>query len=162
MFAQCTQSKYRNLSTNNMRRYWSWILLWQYFITTRHRYVFFCNYKARNLEWNWYGSMEDCLPFHSWNLPFHSILASSIFHTKISVPFHFPFHSLPCSASDKSDCRTFRNKFQESVLLSIRQRHCAIFSMTTFSAMAACLLLWHRTDLTKQRKFCPEFLFIIK
>ena len=36
--------------------------------------------------------MEDCLPFHSLNLLFHSILASSIFHTKISVPFHF----IPC------------------------------------------------------------------
>ena len=28
--------------------------------------------------------MEDCLPFHSRNLPFHS----GIFHTEISVPFH--------------------------------------------------------------------------
>ena len=27
---------------------------------------------------------------------FQSILASSIFHTEISVPFHFPFHSTPC------------------------------------------------------------------
>ena len=27
---------------------------------------------------------------------FHSILASSIFHTKISVPFHSIFHSIPC------------------------------------------------------------------
>ena len=27
---------------------------------------------------------------------FPSILASSIFHTEISVPFHFPFHSIPC------------------------------------------------------------------
>ena len=34
-------------------------------ITTRNRYVFFCEYNARNLVWNWYGSMEDCLPFHS-------------------------------------------------------------------------------------------------
>ena len=26
---------------------------------------FFCKYNAQNLVWNWYGSMEDCLPFHS-------------------------------------------------------------------------------------------------
>ena len=32
--------------------------------------------------------MEDCLPFHSWNLPFHS----GIFHSEIFVPFH----SIPC------------------------------------------------------------------
>ena len=25
----------------------------------------FCEYNAQNLVWNWYGSMEDCLPFHS-------------------------------------------------------------------------------------------------
>ena len=41
----------------------------------------FLQKNARNLVWNWYGSMEDCLPFHS-------ILASSI-------P-KFPFHSIPC------------------------------------------------------------------
>ena len=70
------------------------------FITTRYRYVFFCKYNAQNLVWNWYGSMKDCLPFHSWNLSFHSILASFIFHTEVSVQFHFPFHSIPCP-----DCR---------------------------------------------------------
>ena len=40
--------------------------------------------------------MEDYLPFHSWNLPFHSILASSKIHTEISAPFHSIFHSIPC------------------------------------------------------------------
>ena len=34
-------------------------------ITTRYRYVFFSKYIARNLVWNWYGSMKDCLPFYS-------------------------------------------------------------------------------------------------
>ena len=34
-------------------------------ITTRHQYVFFCEYNVQNLVWNWYGSMEDCFPFHS-------------------------------------------------------------------------------------------------
>ena len=51
-------------------------------------YIFFCKCHERNLIWNWYGSMENCLPFHSRKPPFHSILASSIFHTEISVPFH--------------------------------------------------------------------------
>ena len=47
--------------------------------------------------------MENCLPFHSWNLPFHSILASSIFHTKISVSFHSIFHSIPYHALHDGD-----------------------------------------------------------
>ena len=46
--------------------------------------------------------MKDCLPFHSRSLPFHSILATSIFHTEISVPFHSIFHSIPCP-----DCRFY-------------------------------------------------------
>ena len=58
------------------------------YITTRHRFVFFFKYNAQNLVWNWYGSMEDCLPFHS-------ILASSIFYTEISFPFHFLFPIMP-------------------------------------------------------------------
>ena len=97
LFAHYKQPKYRDLSTNVTRRYWSWILLWQYYLSRPdNRYVFFSKYNAQNLVWNWYGSMEDCRPFHSWNSPFYSILASSIFHTEISVPFHFPFHSIPC------------------------------------------------------------------
>ena len=32
-FALCTQPKYRDLSTNTMRRYWSWIILWQYYLS---------------------------------------------------------------------------------------------------------------------------------
>ena len=58
-------------------------------------YIFFSRCHVRNLMWNWYGSMEDRFPFYFWNLPFHFILASSIFHTEISLPFHFPFHSIP-------------------------------------------------------------------
>ena len=65
-----------------------------YHYPTSVLYMFFCKCNARNLVWNWYGSMEDCLPFLSWNLPFHSILASSIFHTEIPVPIH----SIPCPA----------------------------------------------------------------
>ena len=67
LFAQCTLPKYRDLSTNNklcvdieVECFCDNII-----ITTRHRYVFFCEYNAQNLVWNWYGSMEHCLPFHS-------------------------------------------------------------------------------------------------
>ena len=66
-------------------------------ITTRHRYVFFCKYNARNLVWNWYGRLSS-IPFLKSSIPFHSILASSIFHTEISVPFHSIFHSIPYHA----------------------------------------------------------------
>ena len=59
---------------------------------------FFCECHEQNLVWNWYGSMEDCLPFHSWNLPFHSILAYSI----PKFPFHSIFHSIPCPDTDYS------------------------------------------------------------
>ena len=105
MFAQYKQPKYHDLSTNNTHRYWSWILLWQYYLSPPDiGMYFFCKYNAQNLVWNWYGSMEDCLPFHSWNLPFHSILAFSVFHTEISVPIHFPFHSIPCPV-----CRFYIN-----------------------------------------------------
>ena len=54
------------------------------FITTQHRYAFYCKYNAQK------SSMEDCLPFHSF-------LACSIFHIEISVPFHFPYHALPAA-----------------------------------------------------------------
>ena len=64
-----------------------------YIFIYHYPYIIFCKCHLGNQVWNWYGSMEDCLPFHSWNLPFHSILASSIFHTEISVPFH----TMPCS-----------------------------------------------------------------
>ena len=62
LFAQCTQPKCRQIISIDFEI--------EYFcdniiITTRHRYVFFCKYNARNLEWNWYGSMKDCFPFHS-------------------------------------------------------------------------------------------------
>ena len=35
------------------------------FITTRHPFIFFYKYHARNLVWNRYRNREDCLPFHS-------------------------------------------------------------------------------------------------
>ena len=92
-------------------------------ITTRHRYGFFCKYNAQNLVWNWYGSMEDCLPFHSWNLPFHSILASSIFHTEIFVPFHFPFHSIPYHALNALQNTTLWSSF--GLCLLVRWQNCA-------------------------------------
>ena len=46
------------------------------------------------LVWK-YGRLSS-IPF--LNLPFHSILASTIFHTEIFVPLHFIFHSIPYHA----------------------------------------------------------------
>ena len=46
--------------------------------------------------------MGDGLPFHSWNLPSQSILASSIFQTELSVPFHsisYHTHLIRCELS---------------------------------------------------------------
>ena len=53
------------------------------FITTRHRYVFFCKCTAQNLVWK--------MVFHSILEIFYSILASSI----PKFPLHFiPYHAL--------------------------------------------------------------------
>ena len=51
----------------------------------RHWYVFFCKCIAQNLVWNWYGSMEDCLPFLKSSIPF--------WHLPYSIP-KFLFHSI--------------------------------------------------------------------
>ena len=64
--------------------------LWEYY-WSQSIYIF-SKHHDRNLVWNSYGSIEDRLPFHSWNLLFNSIQASSIFHTKISIPYH----TMPC------------------------------------------------------------------
>ena len=69
-----------------------------------YQHIFFCICHERNLVWNLYGSMEDCLPFHF-------ILASFIIHTEISVPFH----SIPCPASVHAGC--FCGKFAEKARL---------------------------------------------
>ena len=66
------------------------------FITTRHRYAFFCKCKAQNLVWIWYGRLSS-IPFLKSSIPFHS----AIFH----IPYrniHSIFHSIPCPG-----CRFF-------------------------------------------------------
>ena len=48
-------------------------------------YIFFCKYHARNLVWNWCGSIE----YLSFGLEiFHFILTSFKFHIEISIPYH--------------------------------------------------------------------------
>ena len=66
------------------------------FFTTRHRYVFFCKCNAQNLVCNWYGSMEDCLPFYSIFEIFHSIPFWHLPYSIPKFPFHSNFHSIPC------------------------------------------------------------------
>ena len=96
------------------------------FNTTLHRYTFFCKYHTRNSVWNWLGSMEDCLPLHSWNFPFYSILASSMFHTEISVLFHFPFHALlltPFAAGvDQSQLQLFSLAFNIFTFIKLKSK----------------------------------------
>ena len=89
LFAQCTQPKYGDLSTNNMRRCWSWILLWQYYLSLPDIGMYFSVNTMREI---WYG-----IGMEVWKIVFHSIL--EIFH---SIPFwhlpysipKFPFHSI--------------------------------------------------------------------
>ena len=50
-------------------------------------YIYF-KIHAQNLVWNWYESMENCFPFRDEHLLFHYILASFIFYSKISIPYH--------------------------------------------------------------------------
>ena len=47
-----------------------------------------CTKFSMQLVWKY---VRMSFPFHAWNLPFRSILASSIFHTEISAPFHSIF-----------------------------------------------------------------------
>ena len=72
----------------------------------------FCKCHERNLVWNWYGSMEDCLPFHSWNLPFHS----SIFHIPYENFHSVSYHALltKAKAAWNWNAKTGSNKDQYS------------------------------------------------
>ena len=98
MFAQYTRPKDHDLSRNNKRGQWSCILLWQYYLSLFEiRIIFFSKYDAQNLVWNRYGRLSSN-PFLKSSIPslwFHSILASSIFYTEISVySISCPAHSL--------------------------------------------------------------------
>ena len=85
LFAQYTQRKFSDLLTNNSRdfevEYFCDIIIYHYqtFVLVK----FFCKYNAQNLEWNWYGSIKDCLPFHS-----------GIFHNPYRNSRFIPYHAL--------------------------------------------------------------------
>ena len=71
------------------------------FITTRHRYAFFCKYNARSsmeLVWKivFYSILEifHSIPF--WYLPYS--IPKFSFH---SIPFSIPFHTMPWSLVTK-------------------------------------------------------------
>ena len=57
------------------------------FITTRHRYVFFCKYNAQNLVWNWYGGLSS-IPFLKSSIPFHSGIFHIPYRNFCSIPYH--------------------------------------------------------------------------
>ena len=54
------------------------------FIATRHQYIFFCKYHARNIVWNWYGRLS-FIPFWYSSIPFWHLPSSTqefhLFHT---------------------------------------------------------------------------------
>ena len=71
------------------------------FITTRHRYAFFCKYNARSsmeLVWKivFYSILEI---FHS--IPFWHLIYSIPKFPFHSIPFSIPFHTMPWSLVTK-------------------------------------------------------------
>ena len=68
LFAQCTNQSTaicrQKICINIEVKYFCDNIIYHY-PTSVGLPVFFCKCNAQNLEWNWYGSMEDCLPFHS-------------------------------------------------------------------------------------------------
>ena len=107
LFAQCTQAKYHDLSTNNMRRYWSWILLWQYYLSLPDIGMYFsvttCTKFRMELVWK-YGRLSS-IPFLKSSIPFHSGIFHIPYQNLRSIPFHFPFNSIPCPANGSQFAR---------------------------------------------------------
>ena len=69
------------------------------FVITRHPYIFFYKYYARNLVWK-YGRLSS-IPFLK-----SSILSSSIFYTEISASVHLPFRSMPWRYGKRCEVRS--------------------------------------------------------
>ena len=102
LFVQCTQPRYCDLSTNTMRRYWSWILLWQYYLSLPDIGMYFSvntmHKSSMELIWK-YGRLSS-IPFLKSSIPFHSGIFHIPYRNFRSIPFHFPFHSIPCPESN--------------------------------------------------------------
>ena len=90
LFAQCTLPKYRDLSTNNMRRYWSCILLWQYYYHYPKSVCIFlwiqCTKSSMELVWKC-GRLSS-IPFLKSSIPFHSGILHIPYRNFRSIPFH--------------------------------------------------------------------------
>ena len=82
LFAQYKQPKYRDLSTNNTRRYWSWILLWQNYLSPSDIGMYF--------SVNTMHKISHGIAMKVWKSAFHSI---PFWHLLYSMP-KFPFHSI--------------------------------------------------------------------
>ena len=89
-----TQPKYCDFSTNTMRRYWSWILRWQYYLSLPDIGMYFSvntmHKSSLKLVWK-YGRLSS-LPFLKSSIPFHS----GIFHIPYRNFRSIPFHTMPC------------------------------------------------------------------
>ena len=84
--------RYRDLLTNDRMDV-------EYFgenIVDHYPYIL-CKYHTVNLVRNWNGSMKDCLPFHSWNIPFHSDIFQIPHRNFRSISFFIPYHALLAS-----------------------------------------------------------------
>ena len=98
--------------------------------------------------------MEDRLPFHSWNLPFHSILGSSIFYTEIFISFHFPFRfifqSVPFSIPFHFPFRSIFYSNEELVVQNLRREPHSSIMVRRFRKLKSCCYViaipsgWHR------------------
>ena len=83
-----------------------------------------------------------------WKIVFHfileifdSIVASSIFHTKISIPFSIPFHTMPCFWPNV-ECGKFKLKkaFQSGKILAGTKKSeiCATSTLKLIKMMLKC------------------------
>ena len=75
-----TKVQYCNLSTNTMRRYWSWILLWQYYLSLPDIGMYFSvntmHKSSNSMELVWKYGRLSAIPFLKSSIPLHS----GIFH----------------------------------------------------------------------------------
>ena len=88
-----------------------------------------------------------------WKIVFHAILVSFIFHTKIFVPFHFPFHTMPCPASVIS--AYFICKYQNEVE---RNRLCCSMQRQSMSRKSVPIVVNRLDCATSQLRWSVDLL----
>ena len=95
------------------------------------------------------------IAFHSIIEIFHFILASSIFHTEISVPFHSIFHSVPCPAYKPEKLFYWLlciSCLPKSYISSIAGRYLSFFKQSDWSQIKLSLLFANYTEKKKRKR----------